>query len=148
MQLEINYEPLQIISFAYTHSDTTTYVRVLSFDPSSSSQGTAARDPLGSAREGSDLDALVAERGHGCVVGAEEAVGRDEGEEDVADDGAEGDGHRRPGLPAEAAEHAARLAPRHLLVAVVRQVEQLCRRRAGRQDQVREHLHPFTHLAG
>lgn len=93
------------------------------------------------AREGGDLDALAAGRQR-RVVGAEEAVGGDEREQDVAEDGAEGDAHRRPGLPAESPEHAARLAPRHLLVAVVRQVQQLRRRRTGRQDQVREHLHP------
>lgn len=94
-----------------------------------------------SARVGSDLDALVAEcRRRGRLVGAEEAVRGDEGEEDEAEHGAEGDGHRGPSLAAEDAKHAARLAPRHLLVAVVGQVQELRCRRAGGQDQVREHL--------
>jgi hypothetical protein len=83
-----------------------------------------------SARVCCDLDALVAER-HGRLVRAEEAVG---------EHGGEGDGDGGPRLAAEAAVHAARLAPGHLLVAVVRQVQQLCRRRASRQDQVRRRL--------
>ena len=73
-----------------------------------------------SAWVGGDLDALVAERRRrGRLIGAEEAVGGDEREKDEADHGAEGDAHRGPGPAAEAAEHAARLTPCHLLVAVV-----------------------------
>jgi len=88
-----------------------------------------------------NLDALAAERRRrGRLVGAEEAVRGDEGEEDETEHGAEGDGYGCARLTAEAAENAARLAPRHLLVAVVGEVQQLRRRGTGRQDQVREHL--------
>ena len=46
--------------------------------------------------------------------------------------GAEGDGDRGARLTAEAAENATRLAPRHVLVAVVGEVQQLRRRRTCR----------------
>lgn len=93
-----------------------------------------------------DLDAMLGaerrrRRRRWRLVGAEEAVRGDEGEEDEAEHGGEGDGDGGARLTAEAAEDAARLAPRHLLVAVVGQVQQLRRGRTCRQDQVREHLH-------
>jgi hypothetical protein len=97
--------------------------------------------PAASARVGGDLDALAAERRRrGRLVGAEKAVRGDEGQEDETEDGAEGDGDGGARLTAEAAENAASFTPRHLLVTVVGEVQQLRRRCARRQDQVREHL--------
>lgn len=98
-----------------------------------------------SAWVGSNLDTLVAERRRRRrLVGAKETVGGDEGEKDKAEHGDEGDDHRGPSLAAEATKHSTRLAPCHLLVAVVGQVQKLCCRRAGCQDQVREHLQYTT----
>ena len=89
--------------------------------------------PAASAWVCGDLDALAAERRRWRrLVGAEEAVRGDEGEEDETEHGAEGDGDGGARLTAEAAENATRLAPRHLLVAVVGEVQQLHRRRTCR----------------
>lgn len=70
----------------------------------------------------------------------EDPEGGDEGERHEAEEGGGVERHGHGGGAAEAAEVGAHLPPRHLPVALPRQVHHLRRRRRRRQQQVRRRL--------
>lgn len=71
---------------------------------------------------------------------AEDPEGGDEGERDEAEQRGDLQRHGHGGPAAEPTEVGAHLAPRHLPVALPRQVHQLRRRRARCHQQVRRRL--------